>query len=117
MRRKNNVTHAVELAAETEAAQELAEARMRSDLFEITDRDIEDDESLAYEPVPPPVFVPARAMAEATVQCEQEFFFDFDQEVSPILEVLIGKTMQLAFAEVTQNQPCSANPLLDCILS
>lgn len=135
------------------------------DLLEITDREIEPDEVVAYEPVPPPVFVPAKVslcphlcctsqgelvpppfssrvllhlalllshllrcsiltsrtaalthlamqgLAEATAQTETSFFFDFELAVAPMLEVLVGKTMQLAFAEVVEEQEQDAKEI------
>jgi len=97
------LVRAVEAAAAAAASAELAQARLAPDLVEI-ERPIEPDEPVGYDPLPPPVFVSAVGLSEATTQSENHFFFDFDAEVAPVLQVLVGKTMQLAFNEVLEEQ-------------
>lgn len=80
------LARAVEAAAAAAAAAELAEARLAPDLVEI-DRPIEHDEPIGYDPIPPPVFVPAVSLAEAETQSEKAFFVDFDAAVAPVLQV------------------------------
>ncbi|XP_061709537.1 radial spoke head protein 3 homolog B isoform X1 [Cydia pomonella] len=51
-----------------------------------------------------PVYVPAKTGADAATQIYPGDLFDFDLEVSPILEVLVGKTSEQALAEVAQEE-------------
>jgi len=104
------LVRAVEAAAAAAAAAELAQAKLAPDLVEI-DRAVEEDEPIGYDPLPPPVFVSAVGLSEATTQSENHFFFDFDAEVVPVLQVLVGKTMQLAFNEVIEEQEQDAREI------
>ncbi|XP_049866205.1 radial spoke head protein 3 homolog B [Pectinophora gossypiella] len=51
-----------------------------------------------------PVYVPAKTGADAATQIYPGDLFDFDLEVQPILEVLVGKTAEQALAEVAQEE-------------
>ncbi|XP_047527259.1 radial spoke head protein 3 homolog [Vanessa atalanta] len=51
-----------------------------------------------------PIYVPAKTGADASTQIQPGDLFDFDLEVQPILEVLIGKTTEQALAEVAQEE-------------
>ncbi|XP_075970104.1 radial spoke head protein 3 [Anticarsia gemmatalis] len=51
-----------------------------------------------------PVYVPAKTGADAFTQIYPGDLFDFDLEVQPILEVLVGKTTEQALAEVAQEE-------------
>ncbi|VVC95834.1 unnamed protein product [Leptidea sinapis] len=51
-----------------------------------------------------PVYVPAKTGADASTQIYPGDLFDFDLEVQPILEVLVGKTVEQALAEVAQEE-------------
>ncbi|XP_047985764.1 radial spoke head protein 3 homolog [Leguminivora glycinivorella] len=51
-----------------------------------------------------PLYVPAKTGADAATQIYPGDLFDFDLEVSPILEVLVGKTTEQALAEVAQEE-------------
>ncbi|XP_069354879.1 radial spoke head protein 3 homolog B isoform X2 [Maniola hyperantus] len=55
-----------------------------------------------------PVFVPASTGAHAATQICPGDLFDFDLEVQPILEVLVGKTAEQALAEVAQEEELAA---------
>ncbi|KAJ2939600.1 hypothetical protein O0L34_g14317 [Tuta absoluta] len=51
-----------------------------------------------------PVYVPAKTGCDAWTQIYPGDLFDFDLEVQPILEVLVGKTSEQALAEVAQEE-------------
>jgi len=104
------LARAVEAAAAAAAAAELAEARLAPDLVEL-DRPIEPDEPIGYDPIPEPVFVPAVSLTEAETQSEKAFFVDFDAAVAPMLQVLVGKTMQHAFNEVVEEEEQDAREI------
>lgn len=51
---------------------------------------------------PTPLFVPKPSGTDAATQIEPGDLFDFDAEVGPVLDVLIGKTLDHALVEVLQ---------------
>lgn len=52
---------------------------------------------------PTPIFVPAKVGVDKFTQIEGGDLFDFDAEVEPILEVLVGKTLENALMEVHED--------------
>lgn len=79
-------------------------------LEEITDRVIEEDVSTQTDPFmdrpDSPLFVPAKSGVDASTQIEEDLF-DFDFEVEPILEVLVGKTLEQSMLEVMEEEEMS----------
>ncbi|KAM9261201.1 radial spoke head protein 3 homolog [Cariama cristata] len=77
-------------------------------LEEISDRIIEVDRECqtdAFLDRPPtPLFIPAKTGKDVATQIEEGELFDFDVEVKPILEVLIGKTVEQALLEVMEEE-------------
>ncbi|NWR65815.1 RSPH3 protein, partial [Bucorvus abyssinicus] len=77
-------------------------------LEEISDRIIEVDtecQTDAFLDRPPtPLFIPAKTGKDVATQIEEGELFDFDIEVKPILEVLIGKTVEQALLEVMEEE-------------
>ncbi|XP_009876396.1 PREDICTED: radial spoke head protein 3 homolog, partial [Apaloderma vittatum] len=77
-------------------------------LEEICDRPIEVDiecQTDAFLDRPPtPLFIPAKTGKDVATQIEEGELFDFDVEVKPILEVLIGKTIEQALLEVMEEE-------------
>ncbi|KAG7327655.1 hypothetical protein KOW79_009261 [Hemibagrus wyckioides] len=51
-----------------------------------------------------PLFIPAKSGKDAATQIEDGELFDFDLEVEPVLQVLIGKTMEQALLEVLEEE-------------
>ncbi|KAI8906754.1 radial spoke protein 3-domain-containing protein [Gorgonomyces haynaldii] len=51
---------------------------------------------------PSPMYVPQKSGLDAATQIYEGELFDFDLEVGPILEVLIGKTLEQALMEVLE---------------
>jgi hypothetical protein len=77
-------------------------------LEEITDR-VEETEVAtqtdAFLDRPPtPLFVPAKTGRDVATQIEEGDLFHFDLEVQPILEVLVGKTVEQALLEVMDEE-------------
>lgn len=77
-------------------------------LEEITDR-IEESEVTcqtdAWMDRPPtPLFVPAKTGADVSTQILPGDLFDFDRDVKPILEVIVGKTMEQSMLEVMEEE-------------
>eukprot|EP00921_Rhytidocystis_pertsovi_P016265 GHVQ01025716.1.p1 GENE.GHVQ01025716.1~~GHVQ01025716.1.p1 ORF type:complete len:288 (-),score=53.33 GHVQ01025716.1:1324-2187(-) len=55
-----------------------------------------------------PLFVPAKIGVDMETQIEDGELFDFDFEVQPILEVLVGKTLEQSLMEVLEEEEISA---------
>ncbi|CAL8084896.1 unnamed protein product [Calicophoron daubneyi] len=53
---------------------------------------------------PTPLFVPAKTGIDVETQIYRDDLFDFNLEVQPILEVLVGKTMEQALLEVMEEE-------------
>ena len=80
-------------------------------LEELTDRRPEVDEETqtdSYMDRPPlPLFIPTKAGLDKATQVEDDLF-DFDLEVQPILEVLVGKTLEQSMQEVLEEEELAA---------
>eukprot|EP00747_Dinoflagellata_sp_TGD_P127129 gnl/TRDRNA2_/TRDRNA2_174369_c2_seq6.p1 gnl/TRDRNA2_/TRDRNA2_174369_c2~~gnl/TRDRNA2_/TRDRNA2_174369_c2_seq6.p1 ORF type:complete len:470 (+),score=129.43 gnl/TRDRNA2_/TRDRNA2_174369_c2_seq6:70-1410(+) len=53
---------------------------------------------------PSPLFMPAKIGVDADTQIEDGELFDFDSEVEPVLEVLVGKTLEQSMMEVLEEE-------------
>ncbi|OWK52471.1 Radial spoke head protein 3 [Lonchura striata] len=77
-------------------------------LEEISDRIIEVDGECQTDDFldrpPTPLFIPAKSGKDVATQIEEGELFDFDIEVKPILEVLVGKTVEQALLEVMEEE-------------
>ncbi|NWY65430.1 RSPH3 protein, partial [Erithacus rubecula] len=77
-------------------------------LEEISDRVIEIDGECQTDEFldrpPTPLFIPAKTGKDVATQIEEGELFDFDIEVKPILEVLVGKTVEQALLEVMEEE-------------
>lgn len=77
-------------------------------LEELTDRPIEKESATQTHPLmdrpPSPLFVPAKIGRDADTQIEDGDLFDFDFEVEPLLEVLVGKTLHTSMLELMQEE-------------
>lgn len=77
-------------------------------LEEITDRveeaDVQTQTDAFLDRPPTPLFVPAKTGQDVSTQIEDGDLFDFDLEVRPILEVLVGKTVEQALLEVMEEE-------------
>ncbi|GIL50752.1 hypothetical protein Vafri_6901 [Volvox africanus] len=81
-------------------------------LEELTDTVPEADTSTqtdAFLDRPPtPLFVPQKTGTDAVTQIENGDLFDFDFEVEPILEVLVGKVLEQGLMEVLEEEELAA---------
>ncbi|XP_078503118.1 radial spoke head protein 3 homolog [Lissotriton helveticus] len=77
-------------------------------LEELTDRveevDMECQTDAFLDRPPTPLFIPAKTGADVATQIEEGELFDFDIEVKPMLEVLVGKTIEQALLEVMEEE-------------
>jgi len=77
-------------------------------LEELTDRveeaDIQTQTDAFLDRPPTPLFIPAKTGIDVATQILEGELFDFDIEVKPILEVLIGKTMEQSLLEVMEEE-------------
>ncbi|XP_015243484.1 PREDICTED: radial spoke head protein 3 homolog isoform X1 [Cyprinodon variegatus] len=51
-----------------------------------------------------PLFIPAKTGVDAETQIEEGELFDFDLEVQPVLEVLVGKTIEQSLLEAMEEE-------------
>ncbi|RYH30976.1 hypothetical protein EON65_03715 [archaeon] len=81
-------------------------------LEELTDRPVEQDAETQTQTImdrpASPLFVRAKIGFDVQTQIEAGDLFDFDMEVEPILEVLVGKTLHVAMLEVMQEEELEA---------
>ncbi|EOA95768.1 Radial spoke head protein 3-like protein, partial [Anas platyrhynchos] len=98
----------VQLTPEPVEGREHVHVQTELYLEEISDRTIEVDtecQTDAFLDRPPtPFFIPAKTGRDVATQIEEGELFDFDIEVEPILEVLVGKTMEQALLEVMEEE-------------
>ncbi|XP_070623379.1 radial spoke head protein 3 homolog [Erythrolamprus reginae] len=77
-------------------------------LEEISNRiitvDTECQTDVFIERPPTPVFIPQKSGADVATQIEEGELFNFDIEVKPMLEVLVGKTLEQALLEVMEEE-------------
>lgn len=80
-------------------------------LEELSDRRPEVDEETqteSYIDQPPlPLFIPTKTGVDKETQVEDDLF-DFDLEVEPLLEVLVGKTLEQGMQEVLEEEELAA---------
>lgn len=81
-------------------------------LEELTDRPIEQDAETQTQTImdrpASPLFVRAKIGFDVYTQIENGDLFDFNSEVEPILEVLVGKTLHVAMLEIMQEEELEA---------
>lgn len=73
-----------------------------SDRVEEADVDCQTDAFLDRPPTP--LFIPAKTGMDVATQIYEGDLFDFEIEVKPILEVLVGKTVEQALLEVMEEE-------------
>merc|ERR1719386_519479 len=75
-------------------------------LEELTERDhefeAETQTDFLLDRPPSPLFMPAKIGYDLGTQVEDGDLFDFDREVEPLLEVLVGKTLEQSMMEVLE---------------
>lgn len=77
-------------------------------LEELTERDhefeAETQTDFLLDRPPSPLFMPAKIGYDLATQVEDGDLFDFDREVEPLLEVLVGKTLEQSMMEVLEEE-------------
>ncbi|KAM4522770.1 radial spoke head protein 3 homolog [Odontesthes bonariensis] len=73
-----------------------------SDVIVATDIECQTDAFLDKPATP--LFIPAKSGKDAETQIEEGQLFDFDMEVQPVLEVLVGKTIEQSLLEVMEEE-------------
>ncbi|KAM4713747.1 radial spoke head protein 3 homolog [Anableps anableps] len=73
-----------------------------SKIIETTDIKCQTDEFLDKPATP--LFIPAKSGIDVETQIEEGELFDFDLEVQPVLEVLVGKTIEQSLLEVMEEE-------------
>jgi hypothetical protein len=87
---------------------------MQTDDFleELTDKPVEQDAETQTQPFmdrpASPLFVRAKVGFDTATQIENGDLFDFDLEVEPLLEVLVGKTIHVSMLEIMQEEELEA---------
>ncbi|KAG8232417.1 hypothetical protein J437_LFUL012848 [Ladona fulva] len=80
--------------------------------FQIFDRPKEEDVWCQTDPFvdrpPTPIYIPAKTGLDAETQIYPGDLFDFDTEVRPLLEVLVGKTIETSLMEVLEEEELAA---------
>lgn len=77
-------------------------------LDKVQEEDMETQTDAFLDRPPSPVFVPAKTGVDIATQIEEGELFDFDIEVQPILEVLVGKTIEQSLLEVIEEDELNA---------
>lgn len=87
---------------------------MQTDDFleELTDKPVEQEAETQTQPYmdrpASPLFVRAKIGFDVSTQIENGDLFDFDVEVEPLLEVLVGKTIHVSMLELMQEEELEA---------
>ncbi|XP_051955052.1 radial spoke head protein 3 homolog [Xyrauchen texanus] len=70
----------------------------------IDDTSVECQTDMFLDKPATPLFIPAKTGRDAATQIEEGELFDFDVEVQPVLQVLVGKTIEQALLEVEEEE-------------
>merc|ERR1719409_2367967 len=77
-------------------------------LEELTERTVEFEAEtqtdFLLDRPPSPLFMPAKVGIDIDTQIEEGDLFDFDVEVEPVLEVIVGKTLEQSMMEVLEEE-------------
>merc|ERR1719213_1514210 len=77
-------------------------------LEELTERTVEFEAEtqtdFLLDRPPSPLFMPAKIGVDIETQIEEGELFDFDVECEPVLEVLVGKTLEQGMMEVLEEE-------------
>ncbi|EER15849.1 Flagellar radial spoke protein, putative [Perkinsus marinus ATCC 50983] len=74
----------------------------------VREYDAETQTPFAYERPPSPLFMPVSSGNDAGTQILEGELFDFDKEVIPVLEVIVGRTIEKALMEVLEEEELKA---------
>lgn len=108
--RRGDASAAEMFGAGMEAVPGREHKELQTDTFleQLVDRVPESEQSTQTDPFmdrpPSPLFMPAKVGVDQATQIEHGELFDFDMEVEPILEVLVGKTLEQSMMEVLEEE-------------
>jgi radial spoke head protein 3 len=89
-----------------------AEIQTEEYLEELADRPVEVEVGVQTDPYadrpPTPPYVPPKSGVDEWTQVEPGVLFDFDLEVQPLLEVLVGKSLEQGLMEVLEEEELAA---------
>ena len=84
------------------------EAQTELFLEELRDRPVETEAMTQTEPFldrpPSPLFIPSKTGVDKETEIATGELFDFELEVKPLLEVLVGKTLRISMLEVMEEE-------------
>merc|ERR1719375_1396416 len=66
--------------------------------------DVDTQTDAFMDRLPAPIFIPMKTGVDVETQIYEGDLFDFDAEVEPILEVLVGKTLEQSMMEVMEEE-------------
>merc|ERR1712039_1125879 len=94
--------------AEPVAGRKHMDIQTDSYLEELTERTVEFEAEtqtdFLLDRPPSPLFMPAKIGVDTQTQIEEGELFDFDIECEPVLEVLVGKTLEQSMMEVLEEE-------------
>uniref|UniRef100_UPI00398E632F radial spoke head protein 3 homolog n=1 Tax=Pristiophorus japonicus TaxID=55135 RepID=UPI00398E632F len=98
---RTTTPHPVEGRLHTEVQTELYLEELRDRIEEV---DVDTQTDAFLDKPQTPLFIPAKTGKDVTTQIEEGELFNFDIEVKPMLEVLVGKTIEQALLEVVEEE-------------
>merc|ERR1719265_791780 len=105
---KANQTKKTTITPEPVAGRKHMDIQTDSYLEELTERTVEFEAEtqtdFLLDRPPSPLFMPAKIGVDIDTQIEEGDLFDFDVEVEPVLEVLVGKTLEQSMMEVLEEE-------------
>ncbi|XP_015672338.2 radial spoke head protein 3 homolog [Protobothrops mucrosquamatus] len=106
-RKKENEIHVPEIKDIEHRSDVQTELYLEEILDRIIEVDMECQTDAFIKRLPSPVFIPQKTGIDVATQIEEGELFNFDIEVKPMLEVLVGKTLEQAFLEVMEEEDLS----------
>ncbi|XP_034283157.1 radial spoke head protein 3 homolog [Pantherophis guttatus] len=105
--KKENEVHPPEIKDVGNRSDVQTELYLEEILDRIIEVDIECQTDAFIKRLSSPVFIPQKTGVDVATQIEEGELFDFDVEVKPMLEVLVGKTLEQALLEVREEEDLS----------
>uniref|UniRef100_A0A8C6Y2W1 Radial spoke head 3 n=1 Tax=Naja naja TaxID=35670 RepID=A0A8C6Y2W1_NAJNA len=102
--KKENEVHAPEMKDVADRSDVQTELYLEEILDHIIEVDMECQTDAFIKRLPSPAFIPQKTGVDVATQIEEGELFDFDIEVKPMLEVLVGKTLEQALLEVMEEE-------------
>ncbi|KAK9411705.1 T-cell activation Rho GTPase-activating protein [Crotalus adamanteus] len=106
-RKKENEIHAPKIQDIENRSDVQTELYLEEILDRIIEVDMECQTDAFIKRLPSPVFIPQKTGVDVSTQIEEGELFNFDIEVKPMLQVLVGKTLEQALLEVMEEEDLS----------